>query len=111
MEERLPALPQNVAELIRLARLEAGLSQAELAHRIGSRQPVVSRWESGEDEPRLSTLRRILRACGLSLSLSVDRQDDVDRSQIRQQLAMSPTERLTSVVNLSRLLASARRRD
>jgi ribosome-binding protein aMBF1 (putative translation factor) len=105
----VPARSADIAELIRVARVEAGLSQNELAQRIGSRQPVVSRWENGEDEPRLSTLRRLLRACGLSLSLKVDRHDDVDRSQIRQQLAMSPTERLASVVNLSRLLSSAHR--
>ena len=94
--------------LIREARLAAGLTQAELARRIRTTQSVVSRWEQGGDEPRLSTLDRVLRACGRRLSITVE-DDDVDRSQIRQQLAMTPAERLASVTNLSRMLATARR--
>jgi hypothetical protein len=34
---------------------------------------------------------------------------DVDRAQIRQQLAMSPEQRLASVANISRTAAVARR--
>jgi transcriptional regulator with XRE-family HTH domain len=98
-----------VGELLRSARQAAGLSQADLAKRVGSKQPVVSRWETGADEPRLSTLAGVLRACGLALALVVDPLEAVDRAQLRQQLALSPDQRLASVVNLSRLLASARR--
>jgi transcriptional regulator with XRE-family HTH domain len=98
----------NAAGLIRAARAQAGLTQAALAERLGTTQSVVSRWERGGDEPRLSTLARVLRACGLRLVLSTE-ADDVDRAQIRQQLAMSPAERLASVTNVSRMRASARR--
>jgi transcriptional regulator with XRE-family HTH domain len=98
----------DAGALVRDARRRAGLSQAELARRIGTAQPVVSRWERGADEPRLSTLQRVLAACGLRLVLGVE-PDDVDRAQIRQQLALTPDERLRSVTNLSRTLASARR--
>jgi transcriptional regulator with XRE-family HTH domain len=101
--------PQRAAEVIRSARQKAGLSQTELAARLGSKQSVVSRWETGADEPRLSTLERVLRACGFSIALVVEPEEFVDRSQIRQQLAQTPDQRLESVVNLSRLLASARR--
>lgn len=97
-----------VGELIRRARADAGLTQAALAERIGTKQPVVSRWERAREEPRVSTLVRVMRACGLSLTFTVE-HDDVDRAQIRQQLAMTPEERLASVVNLSRTLAAARR--
>lgn len=98
-----------VAALIKGARRDAGLSQAALAERIGTTQSAVSRWEGGGDEPRLGSLVSILDACGLRLSLLVETADDgVDRAQIRQQLAMSPDERLASVVNLSSALASAR---
>ena len=97
-----------VAGLIRAARLDGGFTQAALADRLGTKQSVVSRWERGLDEPRLSTLARIMRACGLSLAISVE-PDDVDRAQLRQQLAKTPAERLASVMNLSRTLATARR--
>lgn len=90
------------------ARQTAGLSQVQLAERVGTTQSAVSRWENGGDEPRLSTLAAILSACGRRLVLQVE-TDDVDRAQIRQQLAMTPEQRLASVVNISRTLASAKR--
>lgn len=93
--------------LMREARKHAGFTQAELAERIGTTQSVISRWERGHEEPRLTSLAVVLGACGLRVSLRVER-DDVDRAQIRQQLAMTPDERLASVANLSRVLTSAR---
>lgn len=98
----------SVADLVLRLRTEAGLTQTELAERMSTKQPTVSRWESGGDEPRLSTLRRLAAACGHRLSLTLEPDEGVDRAQIRQQLAMTPEERLASVVNVSRLLATAR---
>jgi transcriptional regulator with XRE-family HTH domain len=98
---------ETVAELIRSTRNDAGLSQAELARRLGTKQSVVSRWERGMDEPRLSTLTRIARACGFRLAIGVE-PDDVDRAQIREHLAMTPRQRLRSVKNVSQLVNAAR---
>ena len=99
--------------MIREARQASGLSQAALAERLSTTQSAVSRWERGHDEPRLSTLDSILRACGrrLVLASEVAALDDVDRAQIRQQLAMTPDERLASVTNISTFVTSARRID
>lgn len=101
------------APLVREARRAAGLSQVALAERLSTTQSAVSRWECGHDEPRLSTLRSILRACDrrLVLSSEPDSIGDVDRAQIRQQLAMSPEERLASVTNISTFVVNARRVD
>lgn len=99
--------------MIREARQGSGLSQAALAQRLSTTQSAVSRWERGHDEPRLSTLDAILRACGRQLVLTSQTAvpDDVDRAQIRQQLAMTPEERLASVTNVSAFVASAQRVD
>ena len=43
-------------------RLAKGLSQRQLASRIGSKQPVISRLESGESKPTLSLLKRVADA-------------------------------------------------
>lgn len=99
----------DAARLVRDARQFAGLSQAALAERLGTKQSVVSRWERGVDEPRVSTLARLLQACGFEADLTFRRHDDEDRSQIRQQLAMEPEQRLGSVANVSKLVAGARR--
>lgn len=99
--------PNPAGTIVRRARRHAGLTQHQLAERINTSQSAVSRWERGHDEPRLSTLAAILRACGLRLVFKLE--DDVDRAQIRQQLAMTPQQRLDSVINLSRTLATAER--
>ncbi len=54
----------NAATIIRDARQRHGLTQAELAHRIGSSQPVISAYEHGTRDPSLSTLRRIVAGTG-----------------------------------------------
>ena len=100
--------PRAVANLLRWARAEAGLTQTALAERLGTKQSVVSRWERGGDEPRLSTLARVLRACGFALGVEVT-PDDVDRAQIREHLAMTPEQRLTAAANVSRFVSTARR--
>lgn len=49
------------AELIR-ARLRAGLSQAELAARMGTSQSAIARLESGQTLPSTKTLLRFAQA-------------------------------------------------
>lgn len=100
--------PARTGRAMQQARLDAGLTQAQLAARLGTKQSVVSRWEAGREDIRLSTIARVLRACGLRAQIRAV-PDDVDRAQIRQQLALSPTERLASAVNVSRMAAAARR--
>jgi transcriptional regulator with XRE-family HTH domain len=52
------------------ARVEAGLSQRELAARAGTSGATVAAYERGTKEPRLSTLLRLLAAAGMRLELS-----------------------------------------
>jgi transcriptional regulator with XRE-family HTH domain len=94
--------------LIRQARSLAGLSQSELGARVGTTQPVVSRWERGSEVPRIDALARVLQACGFEADLVFRRRDDVDRSQIAGTLALTPDERLESVVQTTQLLGLAR---
>ncbi|MBI1868829.1 MAG: helix-turn-helix transcriptional regulator [Methylocystis sp.] len=51
------------AELVR-ARLRAGLSQAELAARMGASQSTIARLESGQALPGAKTLLRYAEATG-----------------------------------------------
>lgn len=99
----------ELGQLVSRVRQSAGLTQTELAARLATTQSVVSRWERGHDEPRVSTLAAIFRACGRTLTIGAD--DDVDRAQIRAQLAMSPRQRLQSVANVSRTRSRAREVD
>jgi len=59
-----------VAQLIYAARNEAGLSQAELAERIGTKQSVISRLEDADYEGHsLNMLHRIAAALGQSVEI------------------------------------------
>jgi len=51
------------AELLR-ARLRAGLSQAELAERMGTSQSAIARLESGQTLPSTKTILRYAEATG-----------------------------------------------
>jgi predicted nucleotidyltransferase/DNA-binding XRE family transcriptional regulator len=59
----------DVANLIRRARNEAGLTQAELAAATGTSQPALARYETGASLPTLPTLERLLAACGRRMQL------------------------------------------
>jgi transcriptional regulator with XRE-family HTH domain len=57
------------AVLIR-ARIDAGLTQEQLAERMGTKQEVVARWESGKVLPSTRTLARLAKATGTALRIS-----------------------------------------
>jgi ribosome-binding protein aMBF1 (putative translation factor) len=61
------------AELIK-ARTRAGLSQTELASRMGTTQSVIARLESGHSLPSTKTLLRFAQATGsrMQVRLSAD---------------------------------------
>lgn len=97
------------ADVVRAARREAGLTQRELADRVGTTQSAIARWEAGADSPRLDKLSALLRACGVEADLTFRRHDDVDRAQIREHLALTPAERLEAQRRAAAFRRSARR--
>jgi transcriptional regulator with XRE-family HTH domain len=99
--------------LVRTARRRKGLTQRELAHRTGIPQPMISSIERGLQDPRYSTLERILAAVDQEFDV-VDRAGaGVDRTQFVESLRLTPLQRLRSGVSASkaidRLVKSARR--
>jgi predicted nucleotidyltransferase/DNA-binding XRE family transcriptional regulator len=63
--------PRGAAEILREARLRAGLTQTELARRARVTQSVVSVYETGQRAPSLQTLARLVDAAGLELAVTV----------------------------------------
>jgi transcriptional regulator with XRE-family HTH domain len=57
------------AALLRTVRRRRGLTQAQLAARAGTSQPVVSAYERGHRDPTFHTLRRLVEASGERLEL------------------------------------------
>jgi transcriptional regulator with XRE-family HTH domain len=56
--------------IIKAVRRRQGLTQAELARRAGTSQPVVSAYEHGRRDPSYETLRRLVEAGGERLVLT-----------------------------------------
>lgn len=89
-------------KLIREARLRAGLTQAELGARIQRSQSEIARWERGQVTPSLETVRRVVGACGLELTLGIANADDSYAPHLDRTLALTPAQRVTEGARRSR---------
>ncbi len=52
------------------ARIEAGLTQKQLAARIGKPQSAIARWENGTNIPKLETLQQLAEVLGITFRVS-----------------------------------------
>lgn len=55
------------SELVYRLRIEAGLTQVELADRMGTAQPAIARMENGGVRPTLDTLEKLAKTVGKDL--------------------------------------------
>lgn len=94
----MSATISGVPRLLRGARRQAGLSQAELARRLGVSQAAVAKFERPGANPTVETLDRVLWATGHRLTLDAPaRRYGVDESLIRRQLERTPAERIAGI--------------
>lgn len=61
----------DIVERLADVRRERGLSQTQIAARMGTSQSAVARLEAGQDDLRLSTLRRYADALGHTVQFGV----------------------------------------
>lgn len=96
MTARAPRRRQTilVGQKIRQIRKERGLTQAELAQRIGVQQSDLCRMENGEYKVALDTLFRVLRVFGIAIGEFF--QEDMPPA--------TPTERESEILRLVRTL-------
>jgi transcriptional regulator with XRE-family HTH domain len=94
--------------LIREARRRHGLAQAELAKRLGTSQPAISRIEQDQVSPTVETLEHILNALGetlrvstIPLSLPAPGASNQSIAELRADYRLSPEERLAQAAQLS----------
>jgi len=63
----------HLAALLRQVRLDANLTQLQVAEKIGQTQSYVSKYESGEQRLDLIELEAVCKAVGISLTDFVER--------------------------------------
>lgn len=61
----------EIARELIAARVRAGLSQAEVAQRMGTTQSAVARIEGGKQKPSTRTLERYARATGSKIKIAL----------------------------------------
>ena len=81
-------------ELIREARLRAGLTQKELSELTGRERSVIARWEQGAISPPIDSLMQIIHACGFDLPLTLYPMDQAADDELREALLETPSERV-----------------
>jgi transcriptional regulator with XRE-family HTH domain len=78
--------------MVRNARQRAKLTQRELSAKAGIPQETIARIERGRVDPRVTTLDRLLEACGYGLESMPRLGIGIDRTQIVERLR-TPMER------------------
>jgi transcriptional regulator with XRE-family HTH domain len=53
-----------------MARVEGGITQREMAGRLGVKQSALARWEAGETMPTLDTLFRVAKTLDLDFTIT-----------------------------------------
>jgi ribosome-binding protein aMBF1 (putative translation factor) len=71
-------LAGQLAELVYTLRTRAGLTQTELARRMGTTQSSIARIEGGGSLPTLEMLSRLAHATGSTLRLAAPGVSDID---------------------------------
>ena len=62
---------RKVAALLKYARKKSGLSARELARRVGTSHSTILAYESGKKIPMVTTMMRLIHACGYSLDFEL----------------------------------------
>lgn len=70
---KIEARAEEIRREITLAKIreELNLSQKELAQSLGVSQPSIAKLENVDNDPKLSTLKRYIKALGGELSIDV----------------------------------------
>lgn len=70
----------DLLDILLGARAQAGLTQAEVAARMGTKAPAVARLEgalaTGKHSPSIATIRKYLAACGKKLLVQAEDENN-----------------------------------
>jgi transcriptional regulator with XRE-family HTH domain len=84
----------RAADLVREARLRAGLTQDELSRISGTPRSVIARWEQGAVQPGFDNMLDVIQACGFDLPLIVVVRDTTMFDRLERNRLLSPEHRV-----------------
>lgn len=74
----------KIQEIIRQKRLEKGLTQEQLAERLGVTAPAVNKWEKGVSYPEITLLPVLARLLGTDLNTLLSFREDLTREEVEE---------------------------
>jgi transcriptional regulator with XRE-family HTH domain len=89
------------AQIIREARLKAGLTQTDLGDRLGRDRAQVARWETGGQEPSFENVRAVVEACGFVLGLEIAEREETPTldAELERSLLQAPQQRVQALLD------------
>jgi transcriptional regulator with XRE-family HTH domain len=90
----------TAAQIIREARLKAGLTQSQVAERLGRERAQVARWEIGGQEPSFENVVAVVEACGFTLSVEIAQRvdDPALDSELSESVLQAPQQRVQALM-------------
>lgn len=92
---------QKIGASIASLRRKAGLTQAELAEKLGISFQAVSSWERGATMPDISKLKELSRALGTTVDALLDGDTEDTRLPVMEETVCTPETAKTDEIDLA----------
>ncbi len=76
----------TLADKLKEARKNAGLTQTELAEKLCVSRQAVTKWETGAGIPDVENLKMLAKVLNVSIDFLLDDEDVLDKTIIREQI-------------------------
>lgn len=76
----------TLADKLKEARKNAGLTQVELAEKLCVSRQAITKWESGKGIPDVENLKMISKVLNVSIDFLLDDEDVIDKTVIKEQI-------------------------
>jgi len=76
----------TLADKLKEARKNAGLTQVELAEKLCVSRQAITKWESGKGIPDVENLKMISNVLNVSIDFLLDDEDVLDKTVIKEQI-------------------------
>ena len=77
------------SEQLKSLRIEAKLTQAEVAKKVGVSQPQYARWEAGKRKPTSETLQKFADFFGVSMDYLAGKENDDELANVELLFRMT----------------------
>ncbi len=79
----------TLADKLKEARKNAGLTQVELAEKLCVSRQAITKWESGKGIPDVENLKNIAKVLDISIDFLLDDEGTLDKTIIKEQINLN----------------------